>query len=181
MSGSGDIWVDPSIGGEGTEWVDACPPSIRLEAFDIGGELPDNSDDGVPEARVFDCEVDDDECWDGEDWLGEAVGPGEVISAEEASRILSDILIDKFNRGSMYATDICKMCYWMKLGGMIGAVTELARRPGLHPSRYSTHIKKKIGLTGEEETLQRIAIPSSDTNDGSRQAYMLPVPPLWCV
>ena len=173
-SGSHDTWVDPSFVDGALpmeEWVE---PSMEWQG---GLGLP-VSDDGIAhEASVFDFDSFHD-CWDGDEWVGEEVGDDDQITPEEASRILADILIDNYNRGDLFATDLCKYCYWMMRGGMVGAVTHLAKKPGLHSSRYSSHVKTVLGLTGEGETLDHISIPCSDANDGSRMVYRLPVPTL---
>ena len=57
----------------------------------------------------------------------------------------------------------------------MGAVSELALRPGLDTTRYSKHLKRVLGLDEEDEMLQHLVVPVSDRSDGSRSTYKLPV------
>ena len=118
----------------------------------------------------------DDDHWgeDGETWLGESLD--EEVSVEEAEQHATDILMSKYhNGGRMYATDICKLCYWLKKAGLSFSVAALAKKPGLHTSNYNRHVKHVLGMDQEDETLQHLSVPVSDVVDGSRSEYLLPV------
>ena len=170
-SGSHATWVDPSFVDGAEEWVE---PSREWQG-PLG--LPPLDDAIAHEGHAFDVDPFFD-CWDGDEWVGEEVGDDDQTTTEEASRILAEMLIDNYHRGNLHATDLCRYCYWMMVGGMVGAVTHFAKKPGLHSSRYSSHVKTVLGLTGEGETLDHLSIPCSDANDGSRMEYRLPVPTL---
>ena len=112
-----DVWVDPEpLERQAAEWI--VPEVMRLEA-------------------------DQDAYWQDEQFVGEPIDE-DCLSPDAASKILADLYIDKLNSGKLYATDVCKFCYWAVQGGMGGAVVELARRPGLHSYVYSSHINKNI-------------------------------------
>ena len=63
--------------------------------------------------------------------------------------------------------------------GGVGALAELAKRPGLPTGHYNDHIKRVLGTSSEDELLSHINMPNSDPTDGSRAMYKLPVIPTY--
>ena len=169
--GSDEPWCDPTLVHD--EWA---MPSLCSESSHPGDDdqpdLPQN--DAEPEADFI---WDFHDTWKGDEWVGPDIA-SDVPTPEEAGARLTELLLEKFNSGKWLATDVCKTAYWAAhLGGVKGPVDELAKRPGLPSSHYSRHLKQVLGLVGNDETLQHLSILSSDSVDGSRINYALPVLP----
>ena len=82
----------------------------------------------VDESVSFDLDTDQSNAWDADTWRGGFVGDGTMSPEDiklQASLALADILIDKYNSGKRWATDVCKIAYWAREGGMRGATAEL--------------------------------------------------------
>ena len=153
-------------------WFDCNPPPTRAEFEFVLGTYP-----AIDEPTGCSWgETDESAYWnDSGEWTGDVID-GEV-SPEQATKLMADMMLDKWARGAMWATTLCKLCHWAKLGGMGGPIAELALRPGLHSSRYSRHIKHVLGLDDDDGKLLHVEVPVSDMSDGSRMTYMLPVLP----
>ena len=170
MSSGRDVWIDPnapqpynpSIGADGSASRYNCDPGMPMSV------------DGEPYFNA-DLELDQDAYWDNGEWKGGDFGESAHVSPEEASKFLSDIFIEKYNCGKMFATDVCKMAFWCKSGGMIGAVAELAKRPGLPTSHYNRHLKEVLGHNDKDGLIQYLKLPCSHAVDGSRTSIQLPV------
>ena len=172
-AGSNDVWVDPTMHMGGVDWVDPTDDNVLSEEW--------SEQTTQPEPLLFDLEADQDSHWDhgrgggqSAEWIGAPVDCDDV-SREDASRFLVDMVLDKYNNGKWFATDICKLAYWAEKGGMVGAITELSLRPGLSTSAYSKHVKKVVGIDMGHECLQWLQVPCSDSGDGSRTTMALPV------
>ena len=176
MAGSSgsEFWLDPSVP---VPSVLAPPPQPRSVpecewADPLSAQLPWPCPGEEPES-IWDLQR-EIEHWREHEWVGDS----DVAStAEEASLDLTNYLLEKLNSGKMFATDVCKIASWCEIGGMKGAIVTLAKRSGLPTSHYNRHLQKVQGLSGEGETLATLHIPSTDSSDGSRISYPLPVIP----
>ena len=171
--GSRDVWVDPTLAynDNQVEWVDPSTGS-KTDKPQYSGEFD------VPSDFLPIWSVNEPSCWEGDEWTGDPLEEtGHTF--EFASRTLADILLAKFNAGKWYAADICKMAYWVKAmtGGRAGPAAELSKRPGLPTGHYNKHMKVITGVADEDETLDHLEMPCSDSGDGSRISYRLPVIP----
>ena len=197
MAASGSDWRDPRLAE--SEWVDPSFPSVPVRSVPEASlpvpvrSVPEASLPSVPvrsiEASAPESEeppdtefvfgLDDSTAamWEGDEWVGERIDPSQVITKEEAEVMLSDYLLDKYNSGLWFATDICKIAYFAATwnGGMGGTVARLAKRPGLPSGHYNDHAKHFLGLNRGCDVLDVLSVPSSDAGDGSRIKYQLPV------
>jgi hypothetical protein len=73
---------------------------------------------------------------------------------EEASDELANLLLGKYHSGKWYATDICKVAWWAKRIGGVGALAELAKRPGLGTGHYNEHVERVLGTSNNDELLE---------------------------
>ena len=164
MAASSEWWGAPA------EWFDPSEPVPELA-------VPADEEDDLLGSPSFDLDIDQCMYWadDGETWIGDASGDGEGVSAEEAESHAANMMLSKYHSGKWHATDICKLCYWLKCAGLKHAVAELSKKPGQHSSNYNKHMKHVIGLDGQGETLQHLSVPVSDNADGSRGRYDLHV------
>ena len=141
-SGSSGVWVDPA---SVHEWVD--PTSVLADPLEDTsvheGSLGPQAFGG--DAHLFDLNQYFRDCWDGDVWLGPPMG--EATSVAEASDEMANLLLGKYNSGKWYATDICKLAWWGKCIGGVGALAELAKRPRLPTRHYNDHIKRALGTS----------------------------------
>ena len=166
-----NTWRDQN---DSTEWID---PGTGADPL-----VPDTSDDGllvpatvdVQPTFSMDFDLDTQSSWKDNEWVGAPIDEA-VVSKEEASKMVADIFIEKYYAGAMFATDICKISWWLKKAGIEGGVADLAKPPGLHTSHYNRHMKNVLGLNDREGTLDTIRMPSSSAIDGSRVMFPLPV------
>ena len=196
MAASGSDWRDPRLAE--SEWVDPSFPSVPVRSV-LEASLPSVPVQSIPSVPVGPIEASDpayseipppvDEefvfgsdnntaaMWEGDEWVGESIDPSHVITKEQAEVMLSDYLLDKYNSGLWFATDICKIAYFAATwnGGMGGTVARLAKRPGLPSGHYNDHVKHLLGLNRGCDVLDVLSVPSSDAGDGSRIKYQLPV------
>ena len=124
-------WHDPH------QWFDPVDPSMQ-PAFSSGALPSELAPDNEPFS--FDLYNDQSSYWRVGEWEKDDIWVGDDdvesdVDPEYASKMLADLYLDKYHTGNMYATDICQMSWWAMNGGMTGAVTKLAKQPGLHTSR----------------------------------------------
>ena len=165
VSASPSVPVPPSV---------LVPPSVPELLEGYRRELEDCPELLVDDEGVFNVIDETEQCWEGDEWVGH-IPESATCSKEEAELYMSEYLLEKYNSGKWYATDVCKLAYFGKMGGMGGGVAALAKRPGLPTSHYNRHLKKLLGFETGSDVLDSLPLPSSDSGDGSRIEYRLPV------
>ena len=165
VSASPSVPVPPSV---------LVPPSVPELLEGYRRELEDCPELLVDDEGVFNVIDETEQCWEGDEWVGH-IPESATCSKEEAELYMSEYLLEKYNSGKWYATDVCKLAYFGKMGGMGGGVAALAKRPGLPTSHYNRHLKKLLGFETGSDVLDSLPLPSSDSGDGSRIEYRQPV------
>ena len=169
MTSSGSAeWV-PELADEDWEgdWGDVGPSAIPPRAPGTADD-PDAADDDF-----WDCQshADEEEEWRPPDYPG-------AENKEHGLRMAADFLINKWDYGKWHATDICILCFFLKMAGLEGPIGELAVRPGKKErSHYSRHLKKVVGVNERDERIEYIDVPGTDSSDGSRVVHKIAVMP----
>ena len=171
-SGSGDVWIDETLETGSTTWVDPTSVLDPLEDTSVHeGSLQQHPFDG--EAHLFDLEQYSNQCWEGDTWVEPGVEG--INTVKDASDELANLLLGKYDSGKWFATDICKVAWWATRIGGVGALAELAKRPGLQTGNYNQHIEHVLGTSKNDVLLSYLNMPSSGPTDGSRTMRKLPV------
>ena len=110
VSASPSVPVPPSV---------LVPPSVPELLEGYSRELEDFPELVVDDELVFNPIDAADNCWEGDEWVGDIPAAG-TCSKEEAEVYMSDYLLEKYNSGKWYATDVCKLAYCAMSGGMGG-------------------------------------------------------------
>ena len=166
-------WVDPAQPRGSSDWVDPSPPPPPSVHDSAGGG---DAYAYVYERPGYDREFSPVGALGHE---GEWTGPvtSDVHSIDEASAHMAAHLVEKYNSGQWYATDVCKLACLAKEIGGTGPIAALAKRPGLPTGHYNDHVKHILGTKGQDETFEDLELPCSDSGDGSRISYKLAVIP----
>ena len=98
----GEEWVDPALSSRGSsDWVDPSPPPPASVHDSAGGG------DDLPYVHEHPCYDLNFSHVDAAEWTGPA--PSTTYSIDEASEHMAAHLIEKYNSGKWFATDICKL------------------------------------------------------------------------
>ena len=79
----------------------------------------------------------------------------------DAGAILRDILLKEYAQGTLSATLLCVLAFWITMAGAIG-VEDLKRRPDDSTGNYQKHLDKSLGLNDVEKQFYYLRIPSWD-------------------